>query len=166
MQKSAIILALFIFLQILSACSQNSHEINTSNSAASNANAANAAKTANDNIEELGMIVKLPFEPDEVAWKEIPTENGRILTAVLRFSGENASKIVSQATRIRPASPAILTAEIWYPSELISQSEIDGDSNLRAATYAADDFLQPPYAEGRISRVENTDYFILELNAK
>jgi hypothetical protein len=113
------------------------------------------------------MLVTLPVEPEDVAWKETTGPDGtRKLTAVLRFSGENAAKVSSQAAQHRPAVPAELSTEEWYPAELISQSELSGDTMLKGQTYAANDFYRPPYNDGRLTRVENTDVFILELTAR
>ena len=123
---------------------------------------ANAAKT---NAEELGVLVNLPFETEEAVWKEDAAHKKVI--AVLRFSPADANKIVSRggkdSARLRMSKVA---AETWFPAELIAQSGASGDSNLKGLAYAANDFFQEPFTSGRIVRIENTDYFVLELSAK
>jgi hypothetical protein len=41
-----------------------------------------------------------------------------------------------------------------------------GDDTLRAKAYAANAFFGGPYNDGRIARIDGTDYFVLELFAK
>lgn len=167
-----IVTTLFVFSTFLTSLALTSCSSGVDNSAPANAavniNAAsNSANTANDNIEELGMLVTLPYEPEDTSWKETTAPDGtKKLVAAIRFSDENAEKVISQAAQHQPAVPAELSPEEWYPTELISQSEISGTSLLKGQSYAANDFYREPYNHGRITRVEDTDYFILELTSR
>jgi hypothetical protein len=145
---------------ILLGCSRQADNTNVANSAAvSNTEPAGPK----DNVEELAMLVRLPFEPEEVAWEEKPEQ--KRLTAVIRFSPENAAKMTAEAAKNGPASVETLTTESWYPNELIAQGELNGESTVKGQSYPAGPFLNPPYTTGKITRVENTDYFILQISS-
>ena len=109
------------------------------------------------------MLVRLPFQPEEVAWKEDPEK--KHLTAVLRFSPENATKMAAEIAKNGQPARETLSVESWYPAELIAQSELTGESTVTASSYPAEAFLNPPYTKGKISQVENTDYFILHMSS-
>ena len=132
------------------------------NSAASNAST-EANSVPHDNTEELAMLVKLPFEPEEVAWKENP-ENKQ-LVAVLRFSPENAGKFSAEIEKMGQPVVEDLPVETWYPPVLVAQGELTGESAVRGTSYPAEPLLNPPYTKGKITRVENTDYFILQMSS-
>lgn len=128
------------------------------------ANSASTAQTGpKDNIEELGMLVRLPFEPEEVAWEEKPEQ--KKLTAVIRFSPENAQKMAAEVAKNGQSSPETVTVESWYPNELIAQGELTGESTVKGQSFPAEAFLNPPYTKGKITRIENTDYFILQISS-
>lgn len=143
------------------------------------ANANNAANLAKDNTEELHEIIKLPFEPDEEAtvWREtpladknsdnrIPAPTDKKLVAVLKFSKEDTEKLVELAsTHQPPPQPVETTTETWFPAELIAASGVSGNETLKGTVYSAEDFLKPPYTNGRLIKINETDYFILELTA-
>ena len=175
-----IIPRIFIILFIaflLSACPSNQSP--NSNSAASN-QAVNSNTNSNikDDVDELGTIIKLPLQPEESVWREEnqakaandnsvpPAPPDKKLLVVLRFSKEDANKIVAQSANYKPAAREIINNEIWFPSELTAQSQISGDETLKGTTYAANDFLQTPYSDGKLTRIDETNYFVLELLAK
>ena len=110
------------------------------------------------------MWVNVPYEAEDIVWKE--TADRKQIIAVLRFSGEDANKIVADAAPRQAPQSVILSSESWFPAELIAQSEMSGDDTLNGLAYAADSFYQEPYTAGRIVRIDGTDYFVLELSAK
>ncbi|MDQ3042529.1 MAG: hypothetical protein M3R11_09180, partial [Acidobacteriota bacterium] len=71
--------------------------------------------------------------------------------------------IVASAERYKTPAPADIDAEDWFPPELVAKSQESGDASLKGIGYAANDFLQPPYSNGRLTRINDTDYFVLEL---
>lgn len=155
-------LLLILASQIFLGCSAKNGNTNAANASADNSS--NTAQSGpKDNIEELGMLVRLPFVPDEVAWEEKPEQ--KKLTAVLRFSPENAAKMAAEVAKNGQPSADTLTVESWYPNELIAQSELTGESTVKGQSYPAEAFLNPPYTKGKITRVENTDYFILQISS-
>jgi hypothetical protein len=158
---SGIILSLILAVLMLSGCgtadSSNS-AANDDNSAASNTN---SVKT---NVEELGMIVNVPYESDECAFREFPSQ--KKLVAVLRLPQNEANRLIADAEKIRPAQRVSVAPEAWFPAELVAQSETTGDDMLNGQSYAANAFFQEPYNDGRITHIDQTDYFILELSSK
>ncbi|MDQ3132363.1 MAG: hypothetical protein M3Q99_16570 [Acidobacteriota bacterium] len=174
-----ILLPCLLFLAaIFSACTNNAADnSNAASPEQSNSQISSANKNANqtkDNVEVLMTIINLPLEPEETVWREtVPnnpnsetpnsSSNKKKLTAVLRFSAVDAEKTVLQAQSYQPPSSVQIQTEDWFPAELIAQSELSGDETLKGTSYAANDFIQTPFTGGQIIRIENSNYFILEL---
>ena len=162
-----LICGFFLSIFLLGACVNNETDKNANLPKNKTANYANENKIPpNDNVEELERIVKLPFHPEEATWRETDLntpEGEKKLTAVLKFLSEDANKIVQQAEKYKPATAVDIDAEDWFPAELIAQSQLSGDENLKGKSYAANDFLETPYTNGKITRIDDTDYFVLEL---
>lgn len=166
-------------LLLLAGCGNADLTNGNSNSFAQNSNQISGANgensnSAQDDIEELGKIIKLPLAPEEVNyWEEnfkkpaAESQNtgraGKKLVVVLKFSPENAALLTGQIERIRLPVDSQIDAENRFPAELVAQSQLSGDESLKGKSYAADDFFQPPYSDGKITRIENSDYFVLEL---
>ena len=166
----AISLTIFLALACLSGCTGKNAA--NSNSAAGDSNSsASAADAPKDNSEEFEQMVHLPLPAEDVVWKETAPDPStspdttltKRLIAVLLFTRENAAKLSEDLGRSHPPIGESLDPDSWYPAELIAQSNVRGDGKLSGQSYAADEFLQPPYTQGKITRIENTDYFILEL---
>ncbi len=159
--------AFFLGVFLFNGCGRQETEINVNQATNKTANTANENKIPpQDDIEELERIIKLPLHPEEATWREtgLNDQNGeKKLTIVLKFLPEDADKITGQSEKYKTADNVDVDAEDWFPAELIAQSQISGDVNLKGKSYAANDFFQPPYTNGKITRIENTDYFILEL---
>ena len=147
----------------LNGCGGSSNAGNSTSQPANQSNEnANVPKT---NQEELSLLINVPFETEDIEWKDDATK--KEITAVLLFSSADANKTVADAEKIRPAEDVTTRVQSWFPQELIAQSEMGGgEDEVRGKAYAADQFYQEPYTTGRIIRVENTDYFIVELSAK
>ena len=169
----------FIFVgQILVGCNagENQYDASQGSSANQSVNARVYNENANsvrDTVEELELTIKLPAHPEEVLWREDKSGDSnntapasKKLTAILKFTAEDAAKIVAQAETHQPATHAQIETEIWFPAELKAQSELSGNETLRGNSYAAKDFLQPPYEAGKLTRLENSNYFVLELSSK
>lgn len=162
--KSGVILALFLSTASLLACVGGNKNANVPpTTTASNSPGANA-NSAKTNVEELGLFVNVPYETEDIVWKE-DTANKKVI-AVLRFSPLDANKIVAEAEKNGPPQNVSIAVENWYPDELTAQSEISGDSTLKGLAYPANTFYLAPYTTGRITRIEASDYFVLELSAK
>jgi hypothetical protein len=156
------ILTLILASLSLSGCS------GTAGDGASNANAAtnSIANTnkANTNAEELGILINFPWETEDLAWKKDDAK--KTLTAAFRLSPEDAKKLSDQLSANGQGAPKEVTVEDWFPAELVAQGESAGGSSVPATAFPANDIYQAPYNEGTVSRVDGTEYFVIELNAQ
>jgi hypothetical protein len=118
------------------------------------------------------MIIKLPFEPVEVVWIEKPLEaepgrtsgtNDKKLTAVLRLSPKETNTVISEAEKTGPPEEVEISVDDWYPVELVSRSELGDEPKLKGLRYSAEQFYQSPFFSGTITRIGETDFFVLEL---
>lgn len=158
-------LFLIVCSSLFGACSGEPGANSVPSNSQANANS-NSSKKANDNLEELGMLIKLTDEPEDAVWRDEPiAADGRKLTAVLLYLPASTNKIISDAEKYGAATDVSIEPAEWYPKELISQNELSGEP-LQAKQYSANDFLQAPYSTGRLIRVEGTDYIIVELSTK
>jgi hypothetical protein len=158
--RTVVILALFLCPAAFSSCG-GTPKVNLNAAANTASENTNSAKT---NIEELRMSVNVPYEAEDIVWKE--TAGRKQINAVLLFSSQDANKIVAEAAPRQAPQNVKLSSESWFPAELIAQSEMSGDDTLNGIAYAADGFYQEPFTAGRIVRIDGTDYFVLELSAK
>src|SRR4051812_7354953 len=160
--RIGLILALILSAVSLMGCGGGSADGNTS----ANANSQPAANsnTAKTNVEELGMLINVPYESDEVFWKDDPSR--KKLVAVLKFPTGEANRLIGDAEKVRPPQKVSINPESWFPPELVAQSDMTGDDTLNGKSYAANAFFQDQYNEGRIVHIDDTDYFVLELTSK
>jgi hypothetical protein len=175
MQSTLRIIIALLLAAILGACSSGDSPSSNSNQA-NQAAATSNSNSVKNNADELEMLIKLPFPPEDVDFREDPlgkTNNDRVpgptdkkLVAVLLFKKEDADKIVAQAEKYKAPTPEIINTESWFPAELIAQSQMSGDETLKGLSYPANDFYNPPYTDGKLTRIEGTDYFVLELFAR
>ncbi len=162
--------SIFFLLTVIlfNACSGNS-DAGKNPFARNNNQTANSISeiVAHDDVEELGKIIKLPAAPNEATYSEIKPNSGEPnnvkLVVILKFSTAAANQIAASAEGYKPPTPADVDAEDWFPPELIAKSQESGDASLKGVEYGANDFLQPPYASGRLTRINDTNYFVLEL---
>jgi hypothetical protein len=122
------------------------------------------------------MTIRLPYEPTEAFWREDaaasgtdgqPVPNAKRLKATLRFEPADVQKLMADlaASNAHP-EPVVIDIEQWFPAELITKSEMGEESKLNGTSYPADIFYQAPYLSGRAVRIDETDYFVLELYSK
>lgn len=136
-----------------------------------NSNAANASsnqiaavpKKANDTAEELGLFVNFTWEPEDLLWKQ--DESKKTIVAVFRLDAEDVKKLSDQIASKSAGASKEVQVEDWFPAELIAQSESTGATSVDGTAFPADDFYQPPYSLGTITRVNGTDFFVIELAA-
>jgi hypothetical protein len=126
--------------------------------------AAETTSKANTNAEELGLLINFSWETEDLAWKR--DDARKTLVAAFRLSPEDVKKLSDQLSSKGQGAPKEVAVEEWFPAELVAQGESRGSSTVPATAFPANDFYQPPYTEGTISRVDSTDYFVIELNAQ
>ena len=128
-----------------------------------NASTSPSVARVNDNIEELGLLIKLPYSPEEAVWKETPgSGSSHKILAVLKFTPEDTRQLVAGAGAGRAVSA---TVEEWFPPELVAQSDTSGDNALQGTQYDASAFASEGFANGRLVYVNETDFFVLEMNS-
>jgi hypothetical protein len=146
---------------IISACSDRvTNDSNISRQPTNSGQTANSNAVRND-VEELGLRVSIPFETEELVWREFVEDKS--IVAVMRFSIDDTAKIIVEAEKVRAPTRVDLSSETWFPPELIAQSDMTGDDRLSGNSYSAEKFLLPPFNDGSLIRVNNSDYFILRV---
>ncbi len=145
-----------------------------------NSNQTNVAREPNseqtnpssDDIGKLLDVVLLPEVPEEVVWKEekmgvvndrAPGPTDRKIIAVLQYTPENATKLIALIEKNKQPEPAEIDVENWFPEELIAQSQLSGAEKIKGMAYGANQFFNMPFGNGRITRIDGTDFFVLEL---
>jgi hypothetical protein len=119
----------------------------------------NSAKT---NVEELGLLINIPYDAEDIAWKI--DDNRTRLIAVFRFSPTDAAKLVEEVERLGQPLSVKIALETWYPAELIAQGTISGDDTLEGQQFNADPFLNETNSNGTITRIQTTEFFILDVS--
>lgn len=136
---------------------------NSNAASASSNQIASVPKKANDQAEELGLFVNFTWEPEDLLWRQ--DEAKKMIVAVFRLDAEDGKKLSDQVVLRSPGAPKEVQVEDWFPAELIAQSESTGGTSVEGTAFPADDFYQPPYSQGTITRVNGTDFFVIELAA-
>jgi hypothetical protein len=163
-----VLLSISLLFAVSCSDSNVANSTENSNTGMTNTETSNVPK---DNAEELATLINLPQIPDEkegerADWREENVASkGKKLTAILKYNSENAAKIVALAGKHKPATVAEVGTEEWFPEELTAQSQLSGNESLRGTVYGANDFYNPPYVQGRLIRIQETNYFLLELTA-
>jgi hypothetical protein len=106
----------------------------------------------------------MPYEAEDIFFKEDKTQ--KRLTVVLRFDKVDTDKLASELEKTGSVADATIETEALFHPELRSQSEMRGDVALKGKSYTAVPFFSAPYNEGTITRIDGTDFFVLELTAK
>ena len=170
-----LIFSLFLSIFLFAAC-ETAENDNSQNSNTNSISANNNAKSAKDETLDLGKIITLQFTPEETVFREDqlksqtnanddakPVVTGKKLTAVLQFTEEDTEQILAQAEKYKKPVPAELAPESWFPPELVAASQSTGDETIKGNAYAANDFFKPPYTSGKLTRIADTNYLVLEL---
>ena len=157
-----VFLTVAVSIAIASGCGGNA--ANTGQQPRPGDAAAANSNTPRTNVEELGMLINVPYQVDDLVWKEYPSQK-RIL-AVMKLPPEDARRLVDDASANGQPTGVTMRFEQWFPDELIAQGQMSGDSELKGQSYPANSFFQPPYNTGHVARVDGTDFFVLDLSAK
>ncbi len=122
---------------------------------------------AKTNLEELSLLISIPTDAENVLdifFRE--DKANKKLRAVLRFAEEETTKLTTDLQKLGDASDVTIEPETWFPDELKSQSELRGETALKGKSYPANPFFLEPYSTGRITRIDGTEFFVLELTAR
>ena len=153
--------SLLILLLLLSSCSAPAGNASSANSEGNRV--AQVPRKANDKPEELGMLINFTLEPEDILWRQ--TETPRKVVAVFRLAEEDTKKLADSLSARSPGAARSVAVEDWFPTELVAGGEATGGSSVDGTAYPADEFFQPPFTQGTITRVNDTDFFVLELTA-
>ena len=155
-----IIAIFFLNLIFLSGC-RSTENVNSNNS---NTTTKTAKKNApSDNLEELLNLVKLPVVPTDVVWSEEELQNKKKLTAVLEYKPEDLPAIQNVLEKYKQPEPSEVGVEDWFPEQLKAKAQLSGVEVINGTGFGANEFFNIPYGSGKITRIEGTNYFVLEL---
>ncbi len=154
---------LLIGLLFLVACAEEPNA-NDANSNQTQEKISTSKSEVSDDFVILGERVKLPFEPDDVKWQEETFENGKKITAVIKFYREDIDKLLTMLEKVEVNEAVGIEPEEWFPDEIKAQAEQTGDATMRGTYYKTTTFQQEPFTKGTLVRITNTDYFILYLS--
>jgi len=112
------------------------------------------------------MAVNVPYQltENDLVWKEFPSQ--KRIVAVMRVEQNDTARVVTDASSYGPAEAITMPPQKWFPDELVAQAEMSGDNSLHGQSYPANAFFQEPYTNGRVTRIDGTDYFVLDVTAK
>jgi hypothetical protein len=136
---------------------------NSSSANAEGNRVASVPKKANDKPEELAMLLNFTLEPEDIVW--LQSESPKRIVAVFRLDDEDTRKLMSQLSARSQGAPKSINVEDWFPPELVAGGEETAASTVDGTAYPADDFYQAPFSQGTITRINNTDFFVLEIAA-
>jgi hypothetical protein len=153
--------ALLFSALIFSSCTAPAGNSTSANSEANRAAA--VPRKANDKAEELGLLINFTLEPEDIVWRQ--EDSPKKIVAVFRLDEEDTKKLMEQLTVRSQGAAKSITVDDWYPAELVTGGETTGSSTVDGTAYPADEFYQPPFSQGTITRIDNTDFFVLEISA-
>lgn len=168
MTKAALILSLTII--IFTACAETPEQANSTpniKEISANLNDPDSPeRKANDHIEELGDLINMQAAPTDAKWREESKDGIRTLTAVIRFEKADADKLETSSANHGEMQSVDIPVQEWFQSELITQGEFSADLTLKGRSYPANEILKEPFNTGKLTRIEDTDYFIAEIAVK
>lgn len=140
-------------------------------------NMQNSPENKNDietDIDELAKNINLPVRPSEAIWKKtkkdneqgrIPGPNDYYLIAVLKYSDSEIEDLKEKTGQNKEEfTRGIDELQDWFPEEVKKLAkDIDGENLLPIEKYDAGAFVKSPYSKGTLSRVEGSNYFVLNL---
>lgn len=151
-----------LVLCLITASCTSPAETNSANNSNTN-QAATISNKANPKPEELGMLINFTLEPEDIVWQQ--TESPKRVVAVFRLDVEDTKKFADQLSSKSQGAARAVPVEDWFPPELRAGAETTGSSTVDGTAFPADEFYQAPYTQGTITRIDNTDFFVLELSA-
>lgn len=109
------------------------------------------------------MLINFTLEPEDIVWQH--SESPKKIVAVFRLEPEDTKKLADQLSSKGEGAARSVNVEDWFPTELIAGGESTGGSSVDGTAFPADEFFQAPFTQGTITRVNDTDFFVLELIA-
>jgi hypothetical protein len=130
--------------------------------------------TPSRSISDFRKVVKLPADPGEVWFEQVPrgTPGGLgptdyFLVAVMRFSPSALSALLKNATRTGDPSPGILPAvnRAWFPPPVkAAVRSVDAQNvSVRGEEYDGAPFASGAFSSGSFIVIEGGEYVLLVL---
>lgn len=135
-------------------------------------NSGSPAQSISHDRNLLQAQLKLPAEPLEVSFEEVPRgvagglgPTDYLLVALLRFDANTLARL-GASSQARPGNPpriSPLANRPWFPVAVKAAIERKDDAGvaIRGRKFDAINLLKAPYATGYFVIVEGTDYVIL-----
>ena len=161
--KFGIIVTFILSIALLATCTTSDPTNSNTGANAANQAAANSEKKGNDSAEELGSLVLLPFEPEEVVWRTIEADGKKRLVAVVLLT--EADHRTFSAKHGAPGNDVQVNVEPWFPVELVTMGETSGEMIIGGKASPAAEFYQAPYTAGKVVFIPDTNYLILDLQS-
>ncbi len=133
------------------------------------------SNSVTDDGLKLKKLVNLPYEPEENLWQEYgidgkplnpeaPAEGSRLLV-VMQFSIDDTAALLMRLQANGEGKERDIDPQDWFPAEIIAKSQTRGDSAIKGVEYEATDFFRPPYSQGTITYLDDTNFFVLDLSS-
>ena len=162
-----IIATLLLISAILLGGCDNKPAVNGNSTTNVNSNSNTGVNVTNDNVEELRSLIQIPFEPEEVVFRVLnAADKKQRLVAVFVLTPEIHRSLESRLASAGAGHAQLVTVEQWFPAELTAMAEMSGETTISGTAFPATEFFQPPYTDGNIVFIPQTDYAVLELQAK
>jgi len=124
-------------------------------------------------VAVLEKLVNLQKRPASVVFRHeqrgaqadsVPGPTDSSLTAVLRYSPEEADALCAEASTAVPEEVQLPAAD-WFPPELkaLATPAANGRSVLRVKRYPAGSFTRAPFLNGVLMRIDDSPYFVLSV---
>jgi hypothetical protein len=151
---------LALALALVGCSSPAANSVNVSENKPANTN----SNTANDSVEELRSLIQLPFEPEDLSWRQWNDQGKQKLVAVILLTPEAYRSM--NAKHGIGGTPVQVNVEQWFPSELTTMAEMNEDMTVKGNAFAANDFFQPPFVSGNVIFIPDTNYIVLDLRSE
>ena len=130
--------------------------------------------TPSRSVPDFRKIVKLPADPSEVWFEQIPRgkpgglgPTDYFLVAVMRFSPSTLSTLLKNATRTGDPSPGILPAvnRAWFPPPVKAAVRSVGAQSVevRGEEYDGAPFASGAFSSGSFIVIDGNEYVLLVL---
>lgn len=121
-------------------------------------------------IEKLAEAINLKFKPSEAVWhaktlgnpdNRVPGPTDHQLIAVMKFNADDEQKFVESLKKDPEMKIGNTDIKEWFPDDLKALK--NEENKIIGEKFSADDFLRPPYSNGLLLKVKDSNYYILNI---
>ena len=119
-------------------------------------------------IDTLGKSIALPRRPLSAVWQMKQMGDGEMgpsdytIKAVMQFSPRDLQALTARAAKRAAPRPGTISLEPWFPQALKKKAE-KSKNGLRAQSLDPSDFYKMSFIQGKLWRIEGTNYFFVSL---